>query len=83
MAKEYSDYMAPHRAKSKPRFEGYTGNKVWKVGNPNHGEIEVLAPSMPAAIATAASVWGRRWQEYDFYANCSVIYVGPEARKKK
>lgn len=83
MSKEYSDYMAPHRNKEKPRFEGYTGGKAWKVSHPEHGDIEVLAPSLPAAIATAARVWQRRWQEYAFYADCSVVPLGTEAKKKK
>ena len=82
LAKEYSDYMAPLRKKEKPRFDGYTGNKIWRVSHPDHGEIEVFAPSLPAAIAAAAKVWGRRWQEYAFYADCSVVPCGVERKGK-
>lgn len=78
MSKEYSDYMAPFRAKQKPRFPDYTGSKLFRVKHPDHGEIEVVAPSVPAAIVTAASVWGRRWQKYEFYADCSVVPCGNE-----
>lgn len=73
MSLDNLDYMAPHRAKVTPRFPAYTGTKTWKVKHPDHGEVTVVAPSIPAAIATAASVWNRRWQEYGFYSECEVI----------
>lgn len=79
----YSDYMASHRTKAKPRYEGYTGNKIWRVRHPDHGEIEVLAPSKQAAIVVAASTWDRRWQKYDFYAWCEVSYCGTEKKQEK
>lgn len=83
MSKEYSDYMTPFRKGNvRPCFEGYTGNRVWKVSHPAHGDIEVVAPSLPAAISTAAKIWGRRWQEYEFYANCSVVPCGVERKEK-
>ena len=78
MSKEYSDYMSPHRKSLKPRFPGYTGSKLYRVSHPDHGNLEVIAPSIPAAIATAATAWQRRWQEYDFYAECSVIPCGKD-----
>lgn len=73
MSLDNLDYMAPYRVKATPRFPNYTGTKAWKVKHPNHGEVKVIAPSIPAAIATAASVWNRRWQEYGFYSECDVI----------
>lgn len=73
MSLDNPDYMAPHRAKATPVFPAYTGTKTWKVKHPDHGEVTVVAPSIPAAIATAASVWNRRWQEYGFYSECVVI----------
>lgn len=74
----YSDYMAPHRAKEKPRFPDYTGGKSYRVTHPDHGSLEVLAPSVPAAIATAATEWKRRWQELAFYSDCNVVLCGTE-----
>lgn len=81
MSNEYNDYMEPNRRKITPRFKDYTGNRAWKVKNQDYGEVTVHAPSMQAAIATAASVWGQRWQEYDFYANCTADYIGTEVKK--
>lgn len=78
------DYLAPNtKTKSTPRFEGYTGRKLWLVKHPDYAAIEVLAPSMQAAIVTAAAVWGRRWQDYDFYAYCETSYRGTEKATKK
>lgn len=79
----YTDYMASHRPKAKPRYEGYTGNKVWKVRHPDHGVVEVIAPSPQAAIVVAASVWNRQWHKYDFYAYFEVSYCGPEKKQRK
>lgn len=83
MSLDNIDYMAPHRAKVTPRWEGYTGTKTWKVKHPDHGEVIVIAPSEPAAIATAASVWNRRWQSLDFYSYCETIpqKAGKAAKK--
>ena len=75
-------YPATNRKKEKPRFKDYTGTNLWRVENPDHGQLEVFAPSKPAAIATAAGVWARRWQEYDFYAYCDVTFCGNERVKK-
>ena len=83
MSKEYSDYMASHRQQKLPRFPDYTGNKLYRVTHPDHGNIEVIAPSVPAAIATAAKEWERRWQEYAFYADCSVVPCGTEKEAAK
>ena len=80
--KKYNDYMAKHRNKAIPKYDGYTGKRVWKVKHPDHGEVMVIAPSRPAAIATAAGMWCRRWQEYEFYTNCSVDYLGTEVKKQ-
>lgn len=83
MTKGYSDYMQTHRSKKKPRFPDYTGGKMYRVNHPDYGDLEVIAPSIPAAIATAAGVWERRWQEYEFYANCSVVPCGTDKGEAK
>lgn len=80
--KTYNDYMEPNRRKTTPRYKDYTGNLAWKVKNPDCGEVTVIAPSMPAAIVTAASVWDKRWQKYDFYSNCEVKFIGTVINKK-
>lgn len=80
--KTYNDYMEPNRRKQNPRFKDYTGNRSWKVKHPDLGEVTVIAPSNPAAIVTAASVWNKRWQSIDFYANCEVKYLGTVINKK-
>lgn len=81
--KPYNDYMTQHRKpKETPVFDGYTGKRAWKVKHPDHGELKVIAPSLPAAIATAAGIWGQRWQKYEFYTNCTVDYIGTEGKKK-
>lgn len=83
MSLDNLDYMAPHRAKVTPCFPGYTGKKTWLIQHPDHGKVKVLAPSIPAAIATAASVWNRRWQDYDFYALCETIPQPTERAVRK
>lgn len=81
MNSNYNDYMAPLRQKPIPTFPEYTGSKAWSVTHPTHGTIMVIAPSVPAAIATAASAWNRRWQAYDFYADCKVVPQKTERKK--
>ena len=66
--------------KSIPRFDGYTGGKVWTVVHPNFGDCMVVAPSIPAAIVVAARIWKQTWTRLDFYAECKVIFKGD--RKK-
>ena len=66
--------------RSLPRFDGYTGGKVWNVVHPNFGSCMVVAPSIPAAIVVAARVWKQAWTKIDFYADCRVIFNGD--RKK-
>lgn len=63
-----------------PRFDGYTGGKVWTVVHPKFGDCMVVAPSIPAAIVVAARVWKQAWTKIDFYAACRVIFKGD--RKK-
>ena len=82
-ANVYQDYLASTRKKEKPRYEGYTGNKVWRVTHPKHGMIEVVAPSKQAAIAAAASAWGVAWHKYDFYEYCEVSSCGTEKNRKE
>ena len=65
------------------RYEGYTGRKVWRVSNPEHGMAEVLAPSWQAAIVVAAQLWGTKWTACDFYANCTVTCMGMAAKEGK
>lgn len=51
------------------RFRHYTGSKRWRVEHPDYpGGVEVLAPDEEAAIAAAASLHDRRWQDVAWYA---------------
>lgn len=56
-----------------PRQQDYTGHSCWTVTHPTFGAVDVLARDKAGAIVTAATVWGQRWQKYEFYAFCEVI----------
>lgn len=60
-------------------YPEYEGKAIWEVSHPDHTpSIRVRAPNTKnhmAAIITAATVWKRRWQEIDFYADCTVFKV--------
>lgn len=56
-----------------PRQAEYTGHSVWMVTHPTFGAVDVLARDMAGAIITASTVWGQRWQKYEFYAYCDVV----------
>lgn len=63
-----------------PRFDGYTGGKIWCVTHPDYGSCFVVAPSNPAAIVVAARVWKQTWTELRFHSECLVQFKGD--RKK-
>ena len=55
------------------RQAGYDGDKLFEVRHPDHaGAAYVAAQDATTAIYEAASLWGRKWTEYKFYAWCSV-----------
>lgn len=68
------------KQKRYPRFDGYTGGTVWSVRHPEHGAVDVLAPSVQAAIVVAAGVWGCDWKAISFYCDCVVKLIGRKAK---
>lgn len=54
------------------RFKGYTGDKVFSVTHPEHGELRVFAPHAVSAIIAASHQWGQYWQDPVFYKACRI-----------
>lgn len=59
-----------------PRYQDYTGGKLWRVAHPSHGTLECIAPDSHAAMTVAAEIWSVRWQSIEFYEHCQVRFVG-------
>ena len=61
-------------------FDGYTGRGRFYVMHEALSTCRVAARTPEAAIVAAAKHFGRRWQDYSFYAYCVVT---PDAAKQK
>jgi len=57
------------------RFNGYTGSRMYRVTHPDHETVSIAAPSQPAAICVAATLWGEQWQDRKFYSACSASHI--------
>lgn len=63
------------------KFPDYGGTCIWEVRHPDYPKsCKVLAPiaysrNEVAPIVTAASYWGRRWQDIEFYAYCECTRI--------
>lgn len=53
-------------------FKDYKGRNRFKASHPAKGKIRVAAPDKTAALVAAAEFWGERWQDCEFYMDCSI-----------
>ena len=55
-------------------YPGYEGKKQFEVKHPDFKRsVLVHAPDEASSIWTAAALWGVKWTDYGFYAECEVL----------